>query len=231
MKIATDDTGISEMLAYCGNLFKAEKNEKTIAIPDGCKEVDFNFSFNIKDNYTFKIDYEGHCDKRPFRWNYPGIEGYIVLFYALDNDYNKTYLNIYDPCCYDIYYNAYTSSDVDYIIWEREAEEYGEGRYKDGVFKVNKSKAIADFKKSIIDLFTENGLDEIKVMLAEEFYGDYLDSDVYKDVMRVIETCQSICRCRWIFGDNTRELKESDLLSEKHLEMLNEYREDYLDEE
>lgn len=230
MKKDKIDEVLEKIAAVCHGCFKAEICDIPINNCSDVSEKEFCFSFDIEDNYLFKIDYPGHEDYRPLLWNYPGLIGYLSMYYALDMGYNKIWLNIYDPCTYDIYYTILTDNSSDYAVLERVGHDYGERPYADEVVKFNKERTIEAFKDCIRRLFDGEYFEQVKICLAKEFEYDFIGIDEYNMVSRVIYFYEMVSQSEWVFGKEIKPLTEKDLLDDRAISILEKFKEEHDDD-
>lgn len=201
----------NEIKSYNSECFQLERSSNIIIDSLDTNNA-LNFRINIADCDLFEITYTNKEILAPYlQFFYPGIKGMIAFFYALEQGYEKVWLEEYDYP--DAYFRmqALSKAGCKYFEFELFDFIYCDGQQTKLI--LNKQITIDNLKMTIRNTFSD---ENISAIIREECQGYCINHDILKEDLfeleKRIETWNFIRSLSWLYDKPLNKLKLEEII-------------------
>lgn len=201
----------NEIKSYNSECFQLERSSNIIIDSLDTNNA-LNFRINIADCDLFEITYTNKEILAPYlQFFYPGIKGMIAFFYALEQGYEKVWLEEYDYP--DAYFRmqALSKAGCKYFEFELSDFIYCDGQQTKLI--LNKQITLDNLKMTIRNTFSD---ENISAIIREECQGYCINHDILKEDLfeleKRIETWNFIRSLSWLYDKPLNKLKLEEII-------------------
>ena len=201
----------NEIKSYNSGYFQLARSSNLSIEPYDTNNA-LTFRINITDCDLFEISDTNKEIISPYlQFFYPGIKGMIAFFYALEQGYEKVWLEEYDYP--DAYFRmqALSKAGCKYFEFELFDFIYCDGQQTKLI--LNKQITIDNLKMAIRNTFSD---ENISAIIREKCQGYCINHDILKEDLfeleKRIETWNFIRSLSWIYDKPLNKLKLEEII-------------------